>query len=224
MTIARPALRAPRPGGRRRHAVADPRARSAAAAAGGRSLLRELRERLGRGALPVHRRRARRRRRRSASSGRSCLRRRSVAADVPLGDADAARGVRRDARVLRRGARAADGEPATFLLDEVLELRTFENFPGLRHVLRDLLDGARRRAATGSCSPRRYVARALRLLRDAAPRFEVIHMPPLRPAGTAPAPLQANADGDSTPADIGARRPGAHRRPRRPRARAAHGR
>ena len=38
-------------------------------------------------------------------------------------------------------ARAPDGEPCTFLLDEVLELRTFESFPGLRHVLRELLDG-----------------------------------------------------------------------------------
>ena len=35
-------------------------------------------------------------------------------------------------------ARAGD-RPATFLLDEVLELRTFESFPGLRHVLRELL-------------------------------------------------------------------------------------
>ncbi len=30
-------------------------------------------------------------------------------------------------------------EPATFLLDEVLELRTFESFPGLRTALRELL-------------------------------------------------------------------------------------
>ena len=36
-------------------------------------------------------------------------------------------------------ARAPGGEPCTFLLDEVLELRTFESFPGLRHVLRELL-------------------------------------------------------------------------------------
>src|SRR6187549_2417749 len=34
-------------------------------------------------------------------------------------------------------ARGPGGEPCTFLLDEVLELRTFESFPGLRHVLRD---------------------------------------------------------------------------------------
>src|SRR5215210_3603238 len=30
--------------------------------------------------------------------------------------------------------------PATFLLDEVLELRTFESFPGLRTALRELLN------------------------------------------------------------------------------------
>src|SRR5688500_14167766 len=36
-------------------------------------------------------------------------------------------------------ARAKNDTPATFLLDEVLELRTFESFPGLRHVLRELL-------------------------------------------------------------------------------------
>jgi hypothetical protein len=29
-------------------------------------------------------------------------------------------------------ARSSAGEPATFLLDEFLELRTFESFPGLR--------------------------------------------------------------------------------------------
>ncbi|PYR69287.1 MAG: hypothetical protein DMF88_06585 [Acidobacteria bacterium] len=78
-------------------------------------------------------------------------------------------------------ARAPGGEPCTFLLDEVLELRTFESFPGLRHVLRDLLDGL-------AASPNRfvlttrYIARAHRLLRDATSRFEVIHIPPLTAA------------------------------------------
>ena len=76
------------------------------------------------------------------------------------------------------GARGPSGEPCTFLLDEVLELRTFESFPGLRHVLRDLL-------AALSSSPNRFVlttrytARAHRLLRDATSRFEVMHVPPL---------------------------------------------
>ena len=75
-------------------------------------------------------------------------------------------------------ARAPGGEPCTFLFDEVLELRTFESFPGLRHVLRDLVESL-------SGSPNRfvlttrYVARAHRLLRDATSRFEVMHLPPL---------------------------------------------
>ena len=75
-------------------------------------------------------------------------------------------------------ARAPGGAPCTFLLDEVLELRTFESFPGLRHVLRDMLEAL-------SASPNRfvlttrYVARAHRLLRDATSRFEVMHVPPL---------------------------------------------
>ena len=77
-------------------------------------------------------------------------------------------------------ARAPGGEPCTFLLDEVLELRTFESFPGLRHVLRDLLEAL-------AASPNRfvlttrYVARAHRLLRDATSRFEVMHQPALTP-------------------------------------------
>ena len=36
-------------------------------------------------------------------------------------------------------SRAPGHEPATFLLDEFLEFRTFENFPGLRHVIRDFI-------------------------------------------------------------------------------------
>jgi hypothetical protein len=78
-------------------------------------------------------------------------------------------------------SRAPGGAPCTFLLDEVLELRTFESFPGLRHVLRDLLD-----ALSGSGNrfvlTSRYVARAHRLLRDASARFEVMHLPPLAAA------------------------------------------
>ena len=40
-----------------------------------------------------------------------------------------------------QGARGPGERPVTFLLDEVLEFRTFENFPGLRHVLHDLVQG-----------------------------------------------------------------------------------
>lgn len=72
-------------------------------------------------------------------------------------------------------------EPATFLLDEVLELRTFESFPGLRTALRELLK------ALGNSPNRfvlttRYISRAHRLLKDATSRFEVIHVPPLSSA------------------------------------------
>lgn len=83
--------------------------------------------------------------------------------------------------ILRRffdTARAPGGGPCTFLLDEVLELRTFESFPGLRRVLQDLFDGL-------AASPNRFVlttrfvARAHRLLRNATARFEVMHVPAL---------------------------------------------
>jgi hypothetical protein len=73
---------------------------------------------------------------------------------------------------------APDGVPMTFCLDEILDVRTFESFPGLRHVQRDVI-------ARLAASPARFVlasrftARAHRLLRDAPPRFEVIHVPPL---------------------------------------------
>jgi hypothetical protein len=74
------------------------------------------------------------------------------------------------------GARAPSGEPATFLLDEFLEVRTFESFPGLRQVLGDLMD---RLAASGNrfVLTSRFTARTVRLLRDRSARFELIHMP-----------------------------------------------
>jgi hypothetical protein len=78
-------------------------------------------------------------------------------------------------------ARVSGDAPATFLLDEFLELRTFESFPGLRSVLRDLL------AAIASSGNRfvltsRYTARTHRLLRDASAQFEIIPVAPLTPA------------------------------------------
>ncbi|MEQ1909120.1 MAG: hypothetical protein ABMA15_09875 [Vicinamibacterales bacterium] len=76
------------------------------------------------------------------------------------------------------GARAAGQAPVTFVLDEFLELRTFESFPGLRRVLYDFVDGL---VASGNrfVLSSRYTARTLRLLRDRPARFEVIHVPPL---------------------------------------------
>jgi len=73
------------------------------------------------------------------------------------------------------------GSAATFLIDEVIDIRTFENFPGLRHVQRELIA----RLSTGPSRfvlASRFTARMHRLLRDAPARFEVIHMPPLTPA------------------------------------------
>jgi hypothetical protein len=76
------------------------------------------------------------------------------------------------------GARGAAGEPIAFLLDEVFELRTFENFPGLRHVMRDLLE-ALSASQNRFVLTTRYMARAHRLMRDATSRFEVVHVAPL---------------------------------------------
>jgi hypothetical protein len=108
-----------------------------------------------------------------------CLQSPFLAGDVPLAT-PTPRAAFEATMAFLTGARAADGGPATFLIDEVLEFRTFENFPGLRHVMRDLL------AAIVTSGNRfvlstRYVNRALRVLRDTAPRFEVIHVPPLDP-------------------------------------------
>ena len=89
-------------------------------------------------------------------------------------------------------ARAPGNSPATFLLDEVLELRTFESFPGLRTVLRDLVNGL---ASSGNrfVLTSRYTARALRLFRDAPTQFEIIHVTPLS-AVEIRATLPASAD------------------------------
>ncbi|MEO6237605.1 MAG: winged helix-turn-helix domain-containing protein [Vicinamibacterales bacterium] len=78
-------------------------------------------------------------------------------------------------------ARAPGGMPATFLLDEFLELRTFESFPGLRSVLRDFV-GALASSGNRFVLTSRYAARAHRLLRDAPAQFEIIHVAPLTAA------------------------------------------
>ena len=61
--------------------------------------------------------------------------------------------------------RAPGDAPATFLLDEFLELRTFESFPGLRQVLHEFVDGI---AASGNrfVLSSRHAARTLRLIRE----------------------------------------------------------
>jgi hypothetical protein len=93
-------------------------------------------------------------------------------------------------------ARAAGGEPATFLLDEFLELRTFESFPGLRRVLHELVDGL---SASGNrfVLTSRYVARTLRLLRDRSAQFEIVHILPLTAEDTLDLLGPAVAPGDA---------------------------
>ncbi|MBM3819835.1 MAG: hypothetical protein FJW14_12585 [Acidimicrobiia bacterium] len=139
-------------------------------------LLQRLRDRIGRGAaqyIDVER---------CATTPERFLQAVTGASPFPWHRPDPAPATAREAfetlRTYFDTARAPGGEPCTFLLDEVLELRTFESFPGLRHVLRDLVESL-------SASPNRfvlttrYVARAHRLLRDATSRFEVMHLPPL---------------------------------------------
>ncbi|MBE3072362.1 MAG: helix-turn-helix transcriptional regulator, partial [Acidobacteria bacterium] len=75
-------------------------------------------------------------------------------------------------------ARTAGHGPATFLFDEILELRIFESFPGLRHAVDEIL---RVMAASGNrfVLTSRYVARASRLLRAAGPPFVRLDTVPL---------------------------------------------
>ncbi len=138
------------------------------------TLLRQLHNRIGRTAVQyvdVER---------TATTPERFLRAVAAASPFPSteGPAGAARAAFDQTLAILSRARTSRSEPATFLLDEFLELRTFESFPGLRHVLTDLIDGL---SASGNrfVLTSRYTARALRLLRDRSARFEVIHMPPL---------------------------------------------
>src|SRR6185295_16864769 len=140
------------------------------------TVLRQLRERLGRTAvqhIDVERTATTPERFRSAVTSVS-----PFPVSDPSADAAGAKGAFDATLAFFGRARTAASEPATFFLDEFLELRTFESFPGLRRVLHDCIDGL---AASGNrfVLTSRYVARATRLLRDRAPRFDVIPMPPL---------------------------------------------
>src|SRR6476660_9028018 len=98
-------------------------------------------------------------------------------------------------------AKNGSGEPVTSLLDEFLELRTFESFPGLRRVLYELVDGL---STSGNrfVLTSRYVARTLRLLRDKSARFEVIHVPSMTAEDTLD--LLARVAGKPIDASLGA--------------------
>ena len=104
------------------------------------------------------------------------------APEMPPGDTDtrAARAAFDQVCHLLQHARTTSGTGVTFLLDEALEIRTFESFPGLRGVLRlfwqTLSDSPNRFVLTT-----RFATRTLRLFRDAPERFEFVHVPPLTP-------------------------------------------
>jgi hypothetical protein len=76
------------------------------------------------------------------------------------------------------GARDRDGGPATFLLDEVLDVRTFESFPGLRAAQTEL---ARAVAHSGNhfVLATRFEARARRFAGIEPARFDVVRVEPL---------------------------------------------
>jgi hypothetical protein len=142
------------------------------------SMLQRLRDRIGRGAaqyVDVER---------CATTPERFLQAVIGSSPFPWHAADRAPGNAREAfdalLSFFNSARAPGGTPCTFLLDEVLELRTFESFPGLRHVLRDLLQSLSA-SQNHFVLTTRYLARTHRLLRDATSRFEVMHLPPLSP-------------------------------------------
>lgn len=138
------------------------------------TLLQQLRERLGRTSaqyIDVER---------TATTPERFLRAIAATSPFPVSatSAPGARAAFDAALTFLTTARTPAGEPATILLDEFLELRTFESFPGLRRVLYEFVEGL---AASGNrfVLTSRYVARALRVLRDHSTRFEVIHVPAL---------------------------------------------
>jgi hypothetical protein len=138
------------------------------------TLLHQLGDRIGRAAsqyINVER---------AATTPERFLRAVVTTSSYPVGDtvASGARAAFESTLALFNRTGEGGGQPATFLLDEFLELRTFESFPGLRRVLHDLVNSL---AASSNrfVLTSRYTFRTLRLLRDRSARFEVIHMPSL---------------------------------------------
>ena len=109
----------------------------------------------------------------------------------PVGPADAYH------RALRyfADATAAGGGPATFLIDEALELATFDHFPGLRGAVADALAAC---AESGNrfVLASKYASRMLRALADASDRFLVVQMPPVPVVAVAADLLQAGLRSD----------------------------
>lgn len=120
------------------------------------------------------------------SSVTSATRCQGPAPAAPEPDARSARAAFNRACHFFEHARTPAGTGVTFLLDEALEVRTFESFPGLRGALRELwrpLCESRNRFVLTT----RFVTRSRRLFRDAPDRFEFVEVPALAPAEVASA-------------------------------------
>jgi hypothetical protein len=100
-------------------------------------------------------------------------------------------------------ARTADRAAPMFLLDEFLDFRTFESFPGLRHVQREFIAHLADSPAAFVLASR-FTARAHRLLRDAPARFEVIHIPPVDASEAQAMALMADGGRRLWPTDLAA--------------------
>ena len=139
-------------------------------------LLRRLRERLGPSGcqyIDIER---------SATTPERLLRTVLMASPFTAPDVSADAGSPREAFdslvAFFQGARSRSGAPVTFLLDEALEFRTFENFPRLRHVFHDLIAGLSGGSTNRFVLTTRFITRGLRFVRD-QPNLEVIHLTPL---------------------------------------------
>jgi hypothetical protein len=75
-------------------------------------------------------------------------------------------------------ARGRDGGPATFLLDEILDVRTFESFPGLRAAQAELARAVAHSPNTFVLASR-FEARARRFAGIEPARFDVVRVEPL---------------------------------------------
>ena len=94
-------------------------------------------------------------------------------------------------------ARGGDGRVATFLFDELLELRAFSSFPGLRGALPELVE-ALADSPNRFAIATRYGNRAQRLVQKHGARFALVHLPPLSVAEVAAALSQAGVNREST--------------------------
>src|SRR4029077_12185144 len=129
------------------------------------TLAQQLRHRNGRGATPLVGGA------RTATTPERFLRAMASVSPLPLGETvtSGARAAFDATLDFFTRARTSGGEPITILLDEFLELRTFESFPGLRRVVHEFIDcismSGNRFVLTS-----RYLVRTLRLLRDRSAR------------------------------------------------------